>query len=228
LPADAVASVGGQVVTRAEFDFWFTPEARRMKVDPPRFRRCTAALRKRGADRTTQPSRRDLRRRCARREEAIRRDVMTYVIEALWVRQEAQARGIEVTLRQVVRDFNEQKRVAFESEREYRRYLRQSGLTEEHILHRVALALLQARITRQVTDAPRPVTRNEARRHLARNRSAYRGIPRERALRIAERQLRSIRQQRALERFATEFRDRYRAITVCADGYVSRSCGQRA
>jgi hypothetical protein len=229
LPPDAVARVGAETVTRADFDSWFGPTARSMTVDPPRFRRCTAALRKRAAeDEAARPRRRDLRERCGRRAVAVRKGVMQFLIQGLWVRQEAEARGIEVTLRQVVRRFEEQKRVAFESERDYRHFLRQSGLTETQILYRVALALLQERLAIDVTDAVSPVTRAEAERHIARRRSKYRGVPRKRALRAARRHLRAIRQQRALARFTVDFRGRYRAITVCADGYVVGECGQRA
>jgi hypothetical protein len=225
LPPDAVAQVGDELISRSDYDAWFAPIARADKLDPPRFERCVAMLEKRTADRNDQPSRRDLRRRCERRAANLREDVMEFLVEAAWVRQEAARLGIAVSLGQVAREFERQKRVAFESEREYRSYLRESGLSEQQILYRVVLNLLHARLTRRATAGTPPVTAEDVDRYYERHRRRYRGMSRKRALHWVSRELTARRQHRALERFTTRFRARYMAITVCAEGYVVSNCG---
>jgi hypothetical protein len=228
LPAGAAARVGAEIVPRSDFDAWYRPAARDAKVDPPRFDRCIAALAKRTAKRTPRPSRHQLRSRCERRAQNVRAEVMQFLLQSVWVRQEAAARGIVVTLPQVVRSFERHKREAFESEREYRRFLRTSAFTEAQIIFRVALSMLQERITEQVAAGVREVTEDDVNRYYAEHRRKYRGVPRRRALRVIDRLLTARRQMRAIDRFVTDFRARYRSITVCAEGYVVSECSERA
>jgi hypothetical protein len=78
-----------------------------------------------------------------RRTTATRAEVMSFLIQGEWVTGEARTRGIEVTPERVRRAFRRQKRGAFESERQYRRYLRRSRLTQGQVLFRVKLDLLR-------------------------------------------------------------------------------------
>jgi hypothetical protein len=225
LPPDAVARVGEELIPRSEFDAWLGSVQRTDEVDPPRFKGCVAMLEKRTTDRKDKPSRRDLRRRCERRAARLHNDVMDFLVQGAWVRQEAARLGITVSLKQVAREFEHQKHVAFESEREYRSFLRHSGMTEEQILYRVGLTLLQERLTRHAAAVASPVTAEDVHRYYARHRRKYRGMSREKALHWVSRELTARRQQRAIERFTTRFRARYKAITVCAEGYVVSECG---
>lgn len=151
--------------------------------------------------------------------------MVDFLVQGAWVRQEAARLGIVVSLQLVAREFERQRRGAFKSERDYRTYLRESGLTEQQILYRVALDLLQGRLTRRATAGAPKVTAEDANRYYASHRDRYRGMSRKQALRRASRELTAQRQQRALWRFARRFRAHYTAITVCAEGYVVPSCG---
>jgi hypothetical protein len=68
------------------------------------------------------------------------------------------------------------------------------------------------------------VTKEDIDRYYARHRRQYRG----RTFASARREIRVLltarRRQRAVSRFIADFRSRYRAITVCADGYVISDC----
>ena len=86
----------------------------------------------------------------------------------------------------------------FRTERAYRRWLRRSGMTAQMILFRVRLDLLQRRLAAHATRDVRP-TRDP--------------------------HVRARRQQRALDRFITDFRARWEALTACAPGYVVEECG---
>jgi foldase protein PrsA len=129
-----------------------------------------------------------------------------------------------VTPEQVRRAFARQKRQAFPTEQAFRRFLRASGMTEADLLERVELDMLQKRLSDAAVAAVPEVTTEDVSGYYVRHRRRYRGI----APRSARREIRVLltarRRQRAISRFVADFRSRYRAITVCADGYVISDC----
>ena len=224
LPPGAVATVGGEPVTIAQFKHWRRIAAEGEGVDPPTFRRCIAAGRRRARKLGRHPSRRALRVRCARRYAATRGEAMSFLIDALWIRQEAAARGISVSDAEVRRRFAALRRGAFTGA-EYRRYLRSTSMTETDLLLRVRLDELQLRITRAVGRAAPPVTPEDVSRYHASHRKRFRRLTRAQARRRIRRILRARSEMRAIERFVRDFRRRSKAKTVCASGYVVRECG---
>jgi hypothetical protein len=227
LPPDAVAQVGAEPIPMADFEHW-VKLARRgapVPVDPPGFERCMAGERRRARKQGHSRSRHALELHCRRRERAARSETMSFLVQALWIRQETAARRIVVSPARVRKEFERQKRASFPSERAFRRFMRTSGMNEADLLVRVELNLLQELLTKDVTAEIRPGTTAEARRYLARHRRKYRGQTRRRALRSIRTLITARRQQRALNRFIEDFRPRYRALTVCAHGYEAPECG---
>lgn len=229
LPLNAVARVGDEPILTGHFRKWLRVAAlgqdpRGGVPHPPSFTRCIGAERKRLARKRRGVSRATLRRRCRRRYEALKREVMQFLVQSAWVRQEAAARGIAVARREVRRQLRSQRRQAFDTDREYRRFLRRSGMTEADLLYRVKVDLLQTRITRQVANSAPPVTSREVSDYYATHRRRFRRMPRRRARRIIRRVLRSQRERRAIDTFVLEFRARYRAVTVCREGYEIAEC----
>jgi SurA N-terminal domain len=156
--------------------------------------------------------------------EALRESTMLFLLHRAWTRQEAAAEGIVVKPAQVRRAFERQRREAFPGERAFRRFLRRSGMAKRDLLERIEFDMLQRRLTRAaVADVPK-VTREAVESYYARHRREFRGLPPARARRTIRVQLNSARKQRALARFIVDFRSRYRALTVCADGYVMDAC----
>jgi SurA N-terminal domain len=229
LPDDVAARVGEEPIATSEVEELVRDQARGERwtapLDPPRFERCVAAERRLHRGRRDRPTRRELRRDCRERYELLRSAVMTFLVEAVWVRQEAAARGIAVTPRQVRRALERQKSRAFPNERAYRRFLRDTGQTESDILERVELDMLQRRLTRRVTSSLPPVTRQDVDRYYEAHRRRFRDSSPRGARRVIRGLLTARRRQRAVNRFVADFRARYRAITVCADGYVVDECG---
>jgi parvulin-like peptidyl-prolyl isomerase len=229
LTEDVAARVGEEPIATSEVEGLVRGQSRGGRgtapLDPPRFERCVAAERRMSRGRRNRPTRRELRRECQERYERLRADVVTFLVEAVWVRQEAAARGIAVTPEQVRRSLERQKRRAFLNERDYRRFLRDTGHTEADILERVELEMLQSRLTRQVISSLPPVTSQDVDRYYETHRRRFRDEPPRRARRIIRGLLTAQRRQRAVSRFVADFRARYREITVCADGYVVDVCG---
>jgi hypothetical protein len=224
LPDGVVARVGQEPISERQFRHWLRVgiSGQSTPVDPPGFEHCVAAEREKPSG--SPPSDAELLARCRTRYEAIRTSTMLFLIHNVWVRQETAERGIAVSRAQVRRAFQRQKRQAFPTEDAYREFLRSSGLRQPDLLWRVEFDTLQRRLTRAATaDVPK-VTRRHVDRYYARHRRQFRGRPPARARRTIRAQLKATRQQRALARFIRVFRSRYRAVTVCADGYVMDAC----
>jgi hypothetical protein len=219
---DSVATVGGEPIPAADFEHWFRIAAHgdSHDVEPPPHARCIAAERRAG--------RRDPRGRCERRYRRVRRETLSFLIQGLWVRQEAAALGVRVTPERVRRAVERQKRESFPTERAYRRFLRLTGMTETDIRYRVELDLLQQRLARAAVARARPVTATEVSRFYRRHRRAYRGKRRDRALESIRVKLTVRRTQHALERFIVDFRSRFRSVTVCGAGYEAPECARTA
>lgn len=228
---EVVAQVGAEAIGRAEFDEWLAQAThaqfrRPVELVPPRYRQCVAATRaERAAKDWRRLSPRALRKRCRRQHRALRRQVLTFLVQSRWVEQEAVARGIQVSDERVDRVFRRQKRQAFPTERAYRRFLRRSGSTESHIKYRVRLDLLQTALTRIAMSDIEPVTKRDIARYRARHRRRFAGMRRAEANRWIRALLLSGREQRTLARFIADFRNRYVAITWCAPGHRIDECG---
>ncbi|MBA2792456.1 MAG: SurA N-terminal domain-containing protein, partial [Thermoleophilaceae bacterium] len=87
----------------------------------------------------------------SRRHSRLRREAIRFLIQAAWVRLEAGEHGIAVSARTVRRAFRARKREAFDSEREYRRFLRRRRQSERTFVFRVKIDLLQERLSGHVT-----------------------------------------------------------------------------
>jgi hypothetical protein len=151
-------------------------------------------------------------------------EIMQFLIQAEWVRGEARELGIRVSREAVRRAFRRQRDEAFDTRRQYRRFLRRSHQSHDQILFRVELDLLQARVTRRWASTAKPVTREGVRRYIRSHRHALRELTPAERRRRARRALTAVYGQRAVTRLIREFRPRWRALTVCAEGYVIAEC----
>lgn len=229
VPEGAVARVGEEPIAESEFRHWLRVGVRgespgSAPLDAPSFDRCIAAELRMLPRRAPKPSRRELRVRCRTRYEALRASTMLFLLHDVWVHQETAARGIVLTPEQTRRSLERQKRRAFPIEGAYQEFLRSSGMTEADLLRRVEFDILQRRLTEQAVATVPEVTRADVDRYYARHRRRYRGQSQASARRAIRTLLTATREQRAINRFITDFRSRYRAITVCADGYVIAEC----
>jgi hypothetical protein len=226
VPEGAVALVGDERISEAEFRHWLRIGIRGQSgpVDPPRFERCIAAERQTPSEQRRPSSERELRSRCRKRYEALRASTMAFLVQGVWVRQEATARGLDVGRDRVRRSFERQRRQAFPTEDAYREFLRSSGLTRADLLVRIEFDILQRRLVRAATSDVPAVTPKAVDRYYAQHRRRFSGLSPARARRTIRAQLTAARQQRAIARFIDDFRSRYRADTVCAKAYVMDDC----
>ena len=236
LPSDGVAKVGDTVIRRSQFDAWLLATAqgqgREQSPDPPRFVRCVAEKRKQSRTEGAAPRAGELRRQCRQEYAQLRDGVLRYLIEAEWIRQEAGARGIEVSEGEARRSFEDKKERAFPTESAYRKFLGRSGMREEDIVLRVQLELLEQKLIQQATEdrSKAPVSQSDVKEYFAENRARFgRGkqsfARAEESVRAA---MRAERRQKALGAFTTEFSREYRRKTTCADGFRIAACSNES
>jgi foldase protein PrsA len=82
--------------------------------------------------------------------EALKEQALSDLILGRWVQGEAEERGFTVTETEVEQRLDQIKQQNFRDEQEYRRFLDQSGFTEQDALERVRLTLLSERIQEEV------------------------------------------------------------------------------
>ena len=173
IPADAIAVVGSQPITRATFDHWFRiaaislqsriPHGRHV---PHRFGHC-----------------RPHHRRCRIDERALRDEVMPFLISAWWIEGEATLQGISVTDAEVTKQFDITRRESFDSRKAFRKFLRQSGMTVADLHYRVRVQLLSDGVREKVIASAPPVTDEEVAAYSAANGKRFE-LPERRDLRI--------------------------------------------
>ncbi|HZI91257.1 MAG TPA: peptidyl-prolyl cis-trans isomerase [Thermoleophilaceae bacterium] len=160
LPAGAVAKVGDSTITREEFDRWLKNAAAGQAQGgqasipkPPKYTECIAGLKKQPqAQGAAKQSDAQLKTQCKQQYEGLRDEVMQFLIQAEWVQQEAEARGVAVSDAEVKKSFEDQKKQAFPKAADYDKFLKQSGMGEEDILFRVKLDQLQTKLTKKITE----------------------------------------------------------------------------
>lgn len=227
LSPEAIAQVGEVLIPQSEFNRWISITFQSgygpgTAFVPPRFQACATQGQGQPIASKSKPERHWLKKRCKRvRIHMALSQVMTFLIRAQWVEQEASALGIVVTAAQTRRAFERQRRLTFP---EYRRFLRLSGHRERDVLYRVRVDLLRARLVRNTLGSP-PVSDEDVSRYHARHRARYRELPRNRARRSIRKLLIRQQERRALPRFISDLRLRYRAITTCGESYAVPDCG---
>lgn len=188
VPGNAVASIDGTPITKAQYEHWAAITARSSAApgqptvvpDPPDFQRCIAELRReavararRGRRRTPIPSDVTLKARCRTQNEQLVQSTMTSLIQEIWIEKEAEELDVKVSDAEVRRQLEETKRQSFPSRGDYERFLRQSGMTEEDVNQRIRVQVLATKITRKIQESAAPVTQSDIADYYRRNREQF-------------------------------------------------------
>jgi len=233
IPGDAVASVDGSSITRADYAKWALISARGSQgaaavvPDPPTFTRCIAELRAKSRPARGQPKPTDvtLRAQCRQQNETLVQQTMGTLIQNLWIEKEAEEQGVTVTDADVKRQLAATKRQSFRNEAAFQRFLRQSGMTEDDVLERVRIQAFASALTRKIQTSLSPVTDAQIQSYYRRNKRQFGEGS---SLAKARAQIRALLEQQGqqtkLATFVRDFQDRWRAKTDCREGYVVELC----
>jgi foldase protein PrsA len=191
VPSGAVAKVGDDTITQQEFDKWLETAAKGQAQggaaavpDPPDFPKCVAAKKKQPLPKGQKPpSDSELKKQCKTQYETLRSEVMQFLIQAAWVKQEAEKQDIKVSDKQVEKSLEDQKKQAFPNEKAYKQFLASSGMTEEDVLFRVKLDQLQQKLTQKITKDAKKVTDADIQEYYDKNKKRF-AQPERRDLRV--------------------------------------------
>ena len=183
VPSGAVAKVDDSVIKKEEFDHWLQAAAQGQQAagtggvvaapEPP-FTECIAAKKKQPAPPGSQkPTDDQLKSQCQQEFDSLKQQVMQFLISAEWIEQEADARGIEVSDAEVQKQFEDQKKQSFPSEKQYQQFLKTSGQTEEDLLFRVKLDVLSTKVRDEIVQGTDDVTDDDIQKYYDDNKERF-------------------------------------------------------
>jgi foldase protein PrsA len=182
VPTGAVAQVGDETISQDDFDKWLKTAAMGQGAqggstavpDPPDYTKCVAAKEKAPAPQGQEkPSKATLKKQCKSEYDALKTQVMQFLIQAAWVQQEAEKQDVKVSEKEIKSSFEDQKKQAFPTDKAYNEFLKTSGMSEEDILFRVRLDQLQQKLTQKVTEESKKVTDQEVQAYYDKNKKRF-------------------------------------------------------
>ena len=116
-------------------------------------------------------------RQSKEKRSALVKEVMEFLITAEWVHAEAAERGLVVTPAEVRADFDKTRKASFKTNKEFERFLSESGQTVDDILFRVESGLLSDKLREDVTRDVRKPTEAQARSYYRQHKRSF-DVPR--------------------------------------------------
>ena len=98
---------------------------------------------------------------------------MQFLIQSQWVQQEAADQDVKVSSKEVQTLFEDQKKQAFPKEKDYEKFLRTSGATEQDILFRIKLDALQNKLTAKIQKEQEKVTDEDIEEYYDKNKERF-------------------------------------------------------
>lgn len=190
VPGNGVAKVsdteGDGVVTTEDFNHWMTIAANRSGQtpgsdpipvpDPPDYTKCIANKKKtapkpaKGQPKTTDAQ---YKAQCKQEWEGLRDQVLGFLLAAQWVKGEAKEQDITVSEKDIDKAFAEQKKQAFPKEADYKKFLKESGSTEEDIRFQLEVEQLQQKLVAKITKGKDKVTDQQVAAYYAKNKEQF-------------------------------------------------------
>jgi foldase protein PrsA len=200
VPGNAVARVGDSNITRTDYDHWVdvasisqaqqtdpSSTAKPSVPVPPNFTACVAkakaALPKKLPKGQKNPTDAQLKAQCKQQYEALRDQVMQFLISSAWIQGAAKDEGVSVTDKQVTAELNKQKKQSYPKEADFQKFLKSSGMTMDDLLFRVKVDLLSQKIRDKVTKGAATVTPAAIKAYYNKNKTKF-GTPESRDVKI--------------------------------------------
>jgi foldase protein PrsA len=185
VPSNSVATVGDEAITKKEFNHWLNAAAKGQSAqagpgastsvpDAPEFKRCIADKKKTPVPKgQPRPKDADLKKQCQDEYDALRKQVMQFLIQAEWIQQEADSRKIKATDEQIKKSFEDQKKQSFPKEKDYQEFLKTSGQTEADLLFRVKVDFLSQELRKKIVEGKDKVSDKEITDFYNKNKSRF-------------------------------------------------------
>jgi foldase protein PrsA len=217
VPGNSVVRVGDQSIKKSTFDHWMkiaavsqagqaagqsgTPKA--VVPDAPDFTKCIAnkkATAPKPAKGVPEPTEAQLKGQCQQEYNALRDQVLEFLIRGNWIEQETTKQNVKVTDKEVQNQIDAAVKQAFQNPKQFQQFLVRSGLTQADVFYQQRNQLLQQKLTEKVTKSSGKVTDAQIQAYYDKNKSKF-ATPERRDLRIVLTKQRSRAEQakRALE-----------------------------
>jgi foldase protein PrsA len=195
IPGDAVATVGGNSITKTTFNHWMSVASSSSKTsttakavvpEPPNYTTCIsnlAATSAKPAKGQKAPTTAQLKTQCETQYKTLKTEVLGFLISLEWVLGEAKSLGVNVTDAEVKKDFVKVRTSQFPSTAEFEKFLATSGQTVSDLLLRVKQNLVSQKIQTKVLKSGGKVTQAEIQKYYNEHKSSY-GTPEKRKVEI--------------------------------------------
>src|SRR3954463_2226204 len=199
VPGNAVAKVGDDTISTTDFNHWMKvaaissqgaqPGAQKTAPQipqPPDFAACVANKKKtapKPAKGQPKPTAAQFKAQCKQEYEGLRDQVLQFLISAHWIQGEASDQDVKVTDAEVNKQFQQTKKQSFPKDKDYAKFLKDSGMTQDDILFRVKLDTLSNKLREKVTKGKDKVTDQQIAQYYNKNKARF-AQPERRDLRI--------------------------------------------
>lgn len=194
VPGNAVATIGGDSITKSAFDHWIkvansasaqqTGQPAGPVPDAPEFKRCIAEKRKiKQPKGSTKPTDATLKKECQAQYDQLRDQVMQFFISTAWAQGEAADEGIKISDAAVKKEFDKQRRQSFPKDADYLNFLKTSGYTQEDLLYQIKSRMISEKLRAKILKGTDKVTDAQIAEYYNKNKENF-AQPEKRDLRI--------------------------------------------
>jgi foldase protein PrsA len=195
IPGNSVVAVNGKGVTKTAFNHWMsvagassatTPGSKPVIPDPPKYTACIAhekSVAPKPAKGQAAPTEATLKTQCETQYKALQQEVLGFLVSSEWVLGEASSLGVNISDKEVKKEFEKIKKTQFPKAAEFEKFLATSGQSVSDLLLRVKLNLLSQRIQKKVAKGKGAPSKAEIAKYYKENQSRY-GTPEKRAVEI--------------------------------------------
>jgi len=199
VPSGSVAKVDDSSIKKSTFDHWMkiaaissqgpvqgsaAPQVQIPK--PPEYTDCIAQ-KKRTAPKPPKgqpkPTDDQFKSQCKQEYEGLRDQVMQLLVQNAWVEGEAKEQNVKVTDAEIDKALAQQKKQSFPKAKDYEKFLKTSGFTEEDIKFRVRLEQLSNKLREKIVKGKDKVTDQQITDYYNKNKQRF-AQPERRDLRV--------------------------------------------
>jgi foldase protein PrsA len=194
IPSNAVVQVGSNPITKTTFEHWLSvaaassattataKTAKPVVPDPPDYTNCIAHLEATAAKPAkgqAKPTTAQLKSECEQQYTSLKQEVLGFLISSEWVIGEASHLGVNVSDKEVKKEFEKIKNEQFPKAAEFEKFLATSGQTVSDLLLRVKLNMLSSKIQQKISKSKGTPSKAEIEKYYKENPSRF-GTPEKR------------------------------------------------
>jgi len=196
IPSNAVVQVGSTPITKATFNHWLAVAAaatatssgtgKPVLPEPPNYTACIEHLKAvtpAPVKGQAPPTQAQLKAQCEQQYQALKQEVLSFLLSSQWVIGEASSLGLHVSDAEVKKRFEQVKTQQFPKQAEFEKFLATSGQTASDLLLRVKLNMLSAKIQQQIIKTKGSPTHAQIAKYYNENPQRF-GVPEKRNIKI--------------------------------------------